>query len=84
LSPIANLFWNARERRVRAGWRLLVFLNSVCRGRGRWPRGGRSGGAPDLLMSMRKNRIWAFYRYAAEFDPSQLSRPGESLAVEIR
>jgi hypothetical protein len=33
---------------------------------------------------MRKNRIWAFYRYAAEFDPSQLSRPGESLAVEIR
>src|SRR6187401_1824293 len=26
LSPIANLFWNARERRIRAGWRLLVFL----------------------------------------------------------
>jgi uncharacterized protein len=26
LSPIANLFWNARERRLRAGWRLLVFL----------------------------------------------------------
>ena len=26
LSPIANLFWNAQERRLRAGWRLLVFL----------------------------------------------------------
>ena len=26
LSPIANLFWNARERRLRAGWRLLVLL----------------------------------------------------------
>ena len=26
MSPIANLFWNARERRLRAGWRLLVFL----------------------------------------------------------
>ena len=26
VSPIANLFWNARERHVRAGWRLLVFL----------------------------------------------------------
>jgi hypothetical protein len=35
-------------------------------------------------MSMRKNPIWAFYRYAAEFDPSRLPRPGESLAVEIR
>jgi hypothetical protein len=26
LSPIANLFWSAQERRLRAGWRLLVFL----------------------------------------------------------
>jgi hypothetical protein len=40
--------------------------------------------ADDLLMSMRKNPIWVFYRYAAEFDPSQLPKPGESLAVEIR
>ena len=23
----------------------------------------------DLLMSMRRNPVWAFYRYAAEFDP---------------
>jgi hypothetical protein len=29
VSPIANLFWNARERRLRAGWRLLVFLVMV-------------------------------------------------------
>ena len=26
LSPITSLFWNAPERRLRAGWRLLVFL----------------------------------------------------------
>jgi hypothetical protein len=26
LSPVANLFWNAREGRLRAGWRVLVFL----------------------------------------------------------
>jgi hypothetical protein len=37
----------------------------------------------DLLMSMRSNPVWHFRRYAAEFDPSQLPRPGESLAVEI-
>jgi hypothetical protein len=47
LSPIANLFWNARERRLRAGWRLLVFLVmllvvAAVDGRVR----GRSGGAP--------------------------------------
>src|SRR5215213_8349600 len=26
LSPIASLFWNVQERRLRAGWRVLVFL----------------------------------------------------------
>jgi len=45
---------------------------------------GTSFHADDLLMSMRKNPIWAFYRYSAEFDPAQLSRPGDSLAVEIQ
>ena len=40
--------------------------------------------AEDLLMSMRTNAVWHFRRYAAEFEPSQLPRPGESLAVEIR
>ena len=38
----------------------------------------------DLLMSMRRNPVWVFYRYAAEFDPDQLPKPRESLAVEIR
>ena len=37
----------------------------------------------DLLMSMRTNAVWHFRRYAAEFDPSQLPRAGESFAVEI-
>jgi hypothetical protein len=26
LSPIASLFWNVQERRLRAGWRVVVFL----------------------------------------------------------
>jgi hypothetical protein len=26
LNPIASLFWNVQERRLRAGWRVLVFL----------------------------------------------------------
>jgi hypothetical protein len=53
LSPIANLFWNARERRLRAGWRLLVFLVIVfvAAAVDGWLRAGlagagRSGGAP--------------------------------------
>jgi hypothetical protein len=37
----------------------------------------------DLLMGMRTNPLYAFYRYAAEFDPAALPKPGESLAVEI-
>ena len=47
LSPIASLFWNVRERRLRVGWRMLVFLVmtlvvAAVDGRVR----GRSGGAP--------------------------------------
>ena len=26
LSPIASLFWNVQERRLRAGWRVLIVL----------------------------------------------------------
>lgn len=36
----------------------------------------------DLLMSMRSNEMYRFYRYAAEFDPARLPDPN-SLAVEI-
>jgi hypothetical protein len=35
----------------------------------------------DLLLSMRRNPMWRFYRYAAEFHPSELV-PG-TLAVEV-
>ena len=50
MSPLANLFWNARERRLRAGWRVLVFLVMVLvvaavEGR---VRAGLAGRLPDL------------------------------------
>ena len=50
LGPITNLFWNARERRLRAGCRLLVFLVmllvvAVVEGR---VAAGLAGGLPDL------------------------------------
>jgi hypothetical protein len=38
--------------------------------------------ASDLLMSMKSNRVWSYFRYAAEFDVSQLV-PG-TWAVEAR
>lgn len=38
----------------------------------------------DLMMSLRKNRSYHFRRYAGEFYPHELARPGRSLAVEIR
>ena len=50
MSPIANLFWNARERRLRAGWRVLVFLVMllvVAAVDGR-VRAGLAGRLPDL------------------------------------
>jgi membrane protease YdiL (CAAX protease family) len=50
LSPIANLFWNAPEHRLRARWRLLVFfvvllVVAVVEGR---VRAGLAGRLPDL------------------------------------
>jgi hypothetical protein len=50
LSPIANLFWKAGERRLRAGWRVLVFLVMllvVAAVDGR-VRAGLAGRLPDL------------------------------------
>jgi hypothetical protein len=37
----------------------------------------------DLLLAMRDNPLYSFYRYAAEFDPTDLAAPGKSLALEI-
>ena len=50
LSPIANLFWNGREGRLRTGWRVLVFLVMllvVAAVDGR-VRAGLAGRLPDL------------------------------------
>ena len=50
LSPIASLFWNVQERRLRTGWRVLVFLVMtlvVAAVDGR-VRAGLAGRLPDL------------------------------------
>ena len=54
LSPIANLFWNARERRLRAGWRVVIFLVimfvlAAVDGR---VRAGLAGRLPDLYEDL--------------------------------
>ena len=61
MSPIANLFWNARERRLRAGWRLLVFLVmllvvAVVEGR---VRAGLAGRLPDLYEGLVRALVFA-------------------------
>ncbi|HEX5576141.1 MAG TPA: type II CAAX endopeptidase family protein [Gemmatimonadales bacterium] len=61
MSPIANLFWNARERRLRAGWRLLVFLVmllavAVVEGR---VRAGLAGRLPDLYEGLARALVFA-------------------------
>ena len=58
LSPIA---WNARERRLRAGWRLLVFLLmlvlvAVVEGR---VRAGLAGRLPDLYDGLVRALVFA-------------------------
>jgi len=61
LSPIANLFWNAPERRLRAGWRLIVFLVmllvvAVIEGRVRASLAGR---LPDLYEGLVRALVFA-------------------------
>ncbi|HJQ89414.1 MAG TPA: hypothetical protein VJ820_18375 [Propionibacteriaceae bacterium] len=54
MSPIADLFWNGRERRLRAGWRLLIFLVIllvVAAVEGR-VRAGLAGRLPDLYEGL--------------------------------
>jgi uncharacterized protein len=74
LSPIANLFWNARERRLRAGWRLLVFLvmllvvatveGSV--------RAGLAGRLPDLYEGLVRALVFALLIAAALYLASRV------------
>jgi hypothetical protein len=74
LSPIANLFWNARERRLRAGWRLLVFLGMllvVAAVEGR-VRAGLAGRLPDLYESLVRALVFALLIAAALYLASRV------------
>jgi uncharacterized protein len=61
LSPIPNLFWNAQEHRLRAGWRVLTFLVmllvvSVAEGR---VRAGLAGRLPDVYEGLVRALVFA-------------------------
>jgi membrane protease YdiL (CAAX protease family) len=61
LSPIGNLFWNAPERRLRAGCRLLVFLVMllvVAAVEGR-VRAGLAGRLPDVYEGLVRALVFA-------------------------
>ena len=74
MSPITNLFWNARERRLRAGWRLLVFLVIVflvaaVDGR---VRAGLAGRLPDLYEDLVRALVFALLIAAALYLASRV------------
>jgi membrane protease YdiL (CAAX protease family) len=74
LSPIANLFWNAPERRLRAGWRLLVFfvvllVVAVVEGR---VRAGLAGRLPDLYEDLVRALVFALLIAAALYLASRV------------
>jgi uncharacterized protein len=74
LSPIANLFWNARERRLRAGWRLLVFLVMllvVAAVEGR-VAAGLTGRLPDLYEALVRALLFALLIAAALYLASRV------------
>ena len=67
MSPIANLFWNAPERRLRAGWRVLVFLVMllvVAAVDGR-VRAGLAGRLSDLYEDLVRALVFALLIAAA-------------------
>ena len=74
LSPIANLFWNARERRLRAGWRLLVFLVIVFLAAAidGWVRAGLAGRLPDLYEDLVRALVFALLIAAALYLASRV------------
>ena len=74
VSPIANLFWNARERRLRAGWRVLVFLVMllvVAAVEGR-VRAGLAGRLPDLYEDLVRALVFALLIAAALYLASRV------------
>jgi hypothetical protein len=74
LSPIANLFWNGRERRLRAGWRLLVFLLIllVVAAVEGWVRAGLAGRLPDLYEGLVRALVFALLIAAALYLASRV------------
>jgi hypothetical protein len=74
VSPILNLFWNAPERRLRAGWRLIVFLVMllvVAAVEGR-VRAGLAGRLPDLYEGLVRALVFAVLIAAALYLASQV------------
>ena len=74
LSPIANLFWNARERRLRAGWRLLVLqvivlVVAVVDGR---VQAALEGRLPDLYEDLVRALVFALLIAAALYLASRV------------
>ena len=67
MSAVANPFWNAREGRLRAGWRLLIFLVMlllVAAVDGR-VRAGLAGRLPDLYDAVVRALVFALLIAAA-------------------
>jgi uncharacterized protein len=74
VSAIANVFWNAREGRLRAGWRVLIFLVMVfvvaaVEGR---VRAGLAGRLPDLYDALVRALVFALLIAAALFLASRV------------
>jgi uncharacterized protein len=74
LSPIANLFWNARERRLRAGWRVLTFLvmTLVLGAVDVRVRAGLAGRLPDLYEDLVRALVFALLIAAALYLASRV------------
>ncbi len=74
LSPIASLFWNVQERRLRAGWRVLIVLVMtlvVAAVDGR-VRAGLAGGLPDLYEDLVRALVFALLIAAALYLASRV------------
>jgi uncharacterized protein len=74
MSPIASLFWNVRERRLRAGWRVLIFLVmtlvlAAVDGR---VRAGLAGRLPDLYEDLVRALVFALLIAAALYLASRV------------
>ena len=74
LSPIASLFWNVQERRLRAGWRVLIFLvmTIVVAAVDGGFRAGLAGRLPDLYEDLVRALAFALLIAAALYLASRV------------